>query len=270
MGIRAILKLLIFLLMAGLIGIGTLLFFALKGMKDENNELLQTEQKLSEQIQKLTKERDYKREYFQRLLYDEDFAGRVIRQKLGFVNKGEIVFRFEGSDPVGIEELSGVTPAGGKTSFSKTLRFPELSENLRGANDGRSEKGGNSSSDSAPSRGERTLIDRLMFWRADAGNAPAAENISASPAGTMLAQYGSENEKREPAQENAANNQPPLNATSNTSLQEGLPATYSNKNYNLEEVKSPVKDRVKFITGKSTQAKAHPKTAPKQIVFFGK
>lgn len=66
------------------------------------------EQKLEYQENSLEKDRNYKREYYYRLLHDEKFAQRVIREKLGFADPRDIVFRFEDSVPTTIDD--GIMP----------------------------------------------------------------------------------------------------------------------------------------------------------------
>ena len=86
------------LVLAASLCISTAYFaFALVGAWAENEQLLQSESALVRQIDVLSRERQYKEEYYYRLLHDKDFKERVIREKLGYVGKRELVFRFDDS-----------------------------------------------------------------------------------------------------------------------------------------------------------------------------
>ena len=101
-------RLIVFLLAAGTVGVAPFLYISWKNMRAENMERVLYEQKLEYQAQSLEKDRDYKREYYYRLLHDEKFAQRVIREKLGFADPRDIVFRFEDSVPTTIDD--GIMP----------------------------------------------------------------------------------------------------------------------------------------------------------------
>lgn len=81
---------------------GTLLYMTWSRVREENVERRLDESKLLYQLNKLKKEKEYNTEYYQRLIHDEEFAGRVIREKLGYAGKDEIVFRFKDSTPLSI------------------------------------------------------------------------------------------------------------------------------------------------------------------------
>ncbi len=113
MNSHGVYRLFIFALIVLIGGIGFLLWRAVENSKAENAELLLDEERLIDRVKELAEEKAYKEEYYFRLLHDEDFAGRVIRQKLGFVGVGELVFKFEDSAPVSIDDPfeSKVAPA---------------------------------------------------------------------------------------------------------------------------------------------------------------
>ena len=76
-----------------------------RNMREENTELELGRMRLEEQKAALEAEKAYKQEYFSRLLYDEEFAARIIREKLGFADPDEIIFRFEDSSPTASDML---------------------------------------------------------------------------------------------------------------------------------------------------------------------
>ena len=73
-------------------------------LREQNAESLLDESKLAYRIGKLEAEKRYKQEYYHRLVHDDDFAERVIREKLGYAGQNEIVFRFKDSTPLGADE----------------------------------------------------------------------------------------------------------------------------------------------------------------------
>lgn len=101
-------------------------------MREENTELELSRQRLAEQKQNLSDEKAYKEEYFNRLLYDDDFAARKIREKLGLARPDEIVFRFEDSTP---------TAADSEESSAPILEAgePEMSAEQKAERDGASD-----------------------------------------------------------------------------------------------------------------------------------
>lgn len=94
--------------------------FALVGAWAENEKLLKSETELVRQIDALSKERQYKEEYFYRLMHDKSFKERIIREKLGYVGKRELVFRFDDSikapDDTNTKVSSSATAGGSSTS----------------------------------------------------------------------------------------------------------------------------------------------------------
>lgn len=123
-------------------------------MREENAERDMVRQKLSDHVQKLKADREYKAQYFYRLLHDERFAERIIREKLGFVGKNEIVFRFDDSDPIGVE-MGGEAISNVSMENSETDSLDGLAEDF-----GRSQL-------HAPEPRE-SILSRLMFWRHEA------------------------------------------------------------------------------------------------------
>ncbi len=66
-------------------------------MGEENEQSIKTLVLLKNQISTLERDKKYKKEYHQRLVLDDEFAGRIAREKLGFSYTGETVFRFNDS-----------------------------------------------------------------------------------------------------------------------------------------------------------------------------
>ena len=97
--------------------------FALVGAWAENEKLLKSETELVRQIDALSKERQYKEEYFYRLMHDKSFKERIIREKLGYVGKRELVFRFDDSikapDDTNTKVSSSAAAGGRQTSTNK-------------------------------------------------------------------------------------------------------------------------------------------------------
>jgi len=120
-------------------------------MREENAERELTRQKLVDHVKKLTSDKAYKKEYFYRLLHDEKFADRIIRDKLGFVGKNEIVFRFEDTRPVGIDSSEGpMTLPSGATSEPDAAALDNDIRNTVKA---------------AASNQQESLLSRLLFWK---------------------------------------------------------------------------------------------------------
>ena len=99
MGIKAVYRLVILMLCALLAFSAAMSYVGWRNMREENTELELSRQRLAEQKKNLADEKAYKEEYFNRLLYDEYFAARKIREKLGLASPDEIIFRFEDSTP---------------------------------------------------------------------------------------------------------------------------------------------------------------------------
>jgi len=83
--------------------------FALVGAWAENEKLLNSETALAMQIEALAKERQFKEEYYYRLLHDRRFKERLIREKLGYVGPKELVFRFDDAQTAPDENNTSVS-----------------------------------------------------------------------------------------------------------------------------------------------------------------
>ncbi len=93
----------IFLLLAATVLMASLFYLKWIAVREENIERKLDESRLVYRIDNLEREKAYKQEYYYRLLHDDAFAERVIREKLGFVGRDEIVFRFKDSTPVSVD-----------------------------------------------------------------------------------------------------------------------------------------------------------------------
>lgn len=105
MGARAVYRLIILMLAALLAFAAAAAYIGWRNMREENTELELGRMRLEEQKAALEAEKAYKQEYFSRLVYDEEFAARIIREKLGFAAPDEIIFRFEDSSPTASDML---------------------------------------------------------------------------------------------------------------------------------------------------------------------
>ena len=103
MGTKKIFNIIIALLLLATAAMGCLLYITWIGVREENIERRLDESRLLYQLNKLSDEKKYNEEYYRRLVYDEAFAERVIREKMGYVGKNEIVFRFKDSTPVSVD-----------------------------------------------------------------------------------------------------------------------------------------------------------------------
>lgn len=132
MGIKAVYRLVILMLGALVAFSAAVSYVGWRNMREENTELELSRQRLAEQKQNLSDEKAYKEEYFNRLLYDDDFAARKIREKLGLARPDEIVFRFEDSTP---------TAADSEESSAPILEAgePEMSAEQKAERDGASD-----------------------------------------------------------------------------------------------------------------------------------
>lgn len=132
MGIKAVYRLVILMLCALLAFSAAMSYVGWRNMREENTELELSRQRLAEQKKNLADEKAYKEEYFNRLLYDDDFAARKIREKLGLARPDEIVFRFEDSTP---------TAADSEESSAPILEAgePEMSAEQKAERDGASD-----------------------------------------------------------------------------------------------------------------------------------
>ncbi len=154
MGIRGIYRLIMLIMSIAIVAFAAIAYVNWLAMREENAEREMVRKKLSDHLENLKAEREYKTQYFYRLLHDEKFAERIIREKLGFVGKDEIVFRFDDSNPVGIE--MGAGSMGGKPVSNAASGDDNSAENL--AEDFRRGQ----LYDSEP---RESILSRLMFWR---------------------------------------------------------------------------------------------------------
>ncbi len=83
------------MLIALLLGSAIYFTFTLFAAWDENERYLKNEQALLNQIDNLAKEKAHKDEYLARLISDPKFQERIVREKLGYAEAKEIVFRFD-------------------------------------------------------------------------------------------------------------------------------------------------------------------------------
>lgn len=228
-------KMVIAILLLGLVVIIALLFNSIKGMKEENEELLLAESRLNERIKTLTHERDYKREYFNRLIYDEEFAARVIRQKLGFSEPDEIIFRFEKNRPMRVDDaLVSEQPA------SQVDDADKRSDALQAK--------------SKPSSREKSIIEHLLFWNKDEKASPenVAQKQSKDSQKIKLDEIRIESELEE-----------------KKITEEKIAEARGNVDtiYELVRVEKPVRERVRFITPRSGSAKPVVRRAATAIEF---
>lgn len=266
MGVLAVFRFLIVLLFAGFFGIAGLLFFAIAGMNEENEELRTTEKKLSNQIEKLSHERDYKREYYHRLLYDEKFAERIIRQKLGFSNPDEIVFRFEESAPVRVSDPfapkpNAPTPTYNAAATATAETSQTFSEKAFNSAKQDSNKLGQADAQDAPAAPkEKSLVDYLMFWRANGksknSSAPAAaETLTAA----ALPKIGAPDESNAKKDDAPGATEEPKNAVAAARAKEAAGE--------LKAIPNPSRDKIKFLTQSTSRLKAKAAVPPRPIVF---
>lgn len=99
----------IFLLLFASAAMACLFYVKWLGVREENIERRLDESRLRYNVAKLSDEKAYKEEYYYRLVHDDAFAERVIREKLGFVGKNELVFRFKDSTPLSVDTNFGRT-----------------------------------------------------------------------------------------------------------------------------------------------------------------
>lgn len=159
MGIKAVYRLVILMLCALLAFSAAMSYVGWRNMREENTELELSRQRLAEQKKNLADEKAYKEEYFNRLLYDEYFAARKIREKLGLASPDEIIFRFEDSTPTSADtdEPSIPMPEVGEA---------EMSAEQKAERDGASDL-------------RKTLFERIFFsLRNSGGDGDEAEEDS--------------------------------------------------------------------------------------------
>ncbi len=105
---------------------GAWLYITWKYASEENEERKLDESRLIYRRESLKKEKEYKSEYYHRLIHDDEFAERVIREKLGYVGENEIVFRFKDSTPLSVNaKTAGVT-----TKLQQNIDKKETEENV--------------------------------------------------------------------------------------------------------------------------------------------
>ena len=71
-----------------------------QGMVEENEQLRKHRKDLQARVDALQKDWEYKNEYYNRLISDPEFVERVIKNKLGYANSEDFVFRFKDSETV--------------------------------------------------------------------------------------------------------------------------------------------------------------------------
>ena len=171
MGIKAVYRLVILMLCALLAFSAAMSYVGWRNMREENTELELSRQRLAEQKKNLADEKAYKEEYFNRLLYDEYFAARKIREKLGLASPDEIIFRFEDSTPTSADtdEPSIPMPEAGEA---------EMSAEQKAERDGASDL-------------RKTLFERIFFsLRNSGGDGEAGEDSETSDTADTVAVGG--------------------------------------------------------------------------------
>ncbi len=163
MGARAVYRLIILMLAALLAFAAAAAYIGWRNMREENTELELGRMRLEEQKAALEAEKAYKQEYFSRLLYDEEFAARIIREKLGFADPDEIIFRFEDSSPTASDMLGN---AAADSETAPEIRTPAE----RAARDGATYL-------------RATILDRI-FSRAPTGSGRAGSETESGGAKT--------------------------------------------------------------------------------------
>lgn len=128
------------LLALATIGMAAFLYISWCGMREETEQIRMSRRLLDDQLELLDKEKEFKTEYYYRLLHDEKFAGRVIREKLGFAQSDEVVFRFDDSEPANIDDNFSRRNEGGAASSITTVE-PETAAK------------------------KNSVLERLMFWK---------------------------------------------------------------------------------------------------------
>ena len=84
-----------FLSAAACIGVGA--YFAVENYNAYcmRSGLLERTRALQETAAKIRADNEFKKEYFNRVLSDGEFAARVARETLGYVGENEIIFKFD-------------------------------------------------------------------------------------------------------------------------------------------------------------------------------
>ena len=143
MSSRGIYRVIMALLALATIGMAAFLYISWCGMREETEQIRMSRRLLDDQIELLDNEKEFKTEYYYRLLHDEKFAGRVIREKLGFAQADEVVFRFDDSQPANLDDNFSRRKEIGAAAPIKTAA-PETAAK------------------------KNSVLERLMFWKKNA------------------------------------------------------------------------------------------------------
>lgn len=87
------------LLLLVLLAVGAALVMVWSQTKREYETFAGEREEAREELARLREERERKEAYLRAFLNDSSFVERVVRERLGYVGPGEIVFRFEESAP---------------------------------------------------------------------------------------------------------------------------------------------------------------------------
>lgn len=89
-------RLILFLLITALVGISAYLTVTLMSTHREyqvqRSKLAETEMQLAQ----LRKDREEREAYLRAILNDPEFVERVVRERLGYIQAGEVLYRFDG------------------------------------------------------------------------------------------------------------------------------------------------------------------------------
>lgn len=78
-----------------LIGLSAYLFMELMSTRREYQAFKERHVEAQQRLQVLREERDQREAYLRAFLNDPEFVERVVRERLGYVQPGEVLFRFE-------------------------------------------------------------------------------------------------------------------------------------------------------------------------------
>ncbi len=159
-------------------------------LREQNAESLLDESKLAYRIDKLEAERQYKREYYYRLVHDDDFAERVIREKLGYVGQNEIVFRFKDSTPLGAYDAKPrqIAPKPEEKKAEQAAAISPAPET-------------DSNADSPAE--QKSFLRKLFSREKPAEEAPRLKTDSVEPAAQASAQVPAQSQPAETKEKNA-------------------------------------------------------------------
>lgn len=104
MRVRTFKKLLVFAVLCAFVLCAVFMGVSLNGIRQENEEMAVNDAELQAEVERLEREKAYKEEYYFRMIHDEKFAARVIRERMGYSSPKEIVFRFEDSRPIDVND----------------------------------------------------------------------------------------------------------------------------------------------------------------------